>query len=65
MNLILSIGRKSIKKYIKNVRYFQDEQGKFSKNKFIEILKHAGITEDEYLDNIWKVVNYTGNVVES
>lgn len=52
----LKIGEKSIKNYIKNTKYFQDDKGEFDKDKFHETLNSLHITEKEYIDKLEKIL---------
>lgn len=55
-DLGLKIGEDSIKDHIKNTRYFHNEKGEFSREKFHEVLHKMNITEKEYISRLKKVL---------
>ncbi len=52
----LTVGEESIKDHIRNTKYFQNDKGKFDKNKFHETLNDLHITEKEYIAKLEKVL---------
>jgi peptidyl-prolyl cis-trans isomerase D len=52
----LAVGEESIKDYIKNTKYFQNDKGEFDKDKFYETLNSLNITEKEYVSKLEKML---------
>lgn len=52
----LAVGEESIKDYIKNAKYFQNDQGEFDKDKFTEALSALHMTEKEYISKLEKIL---------
>ncbi|MCV3769304.1 MAG: SurA N-terminal domain-containing protein, partial [Wolbachia pipientis] len=55
-DLKLTIGEESIKDYIGNIKYFQNDKGEFDKKKFYETLNDLHTTEKEYVTNLKKIL---------
>ncbi|MGL9732840.1 MAG: SurA N-terminal domain-containing protein [Wolbachia sp.] len=55
-DLKLIIGKESIKDYIKNTKYFQNDEGEFDKEKFHEMLNVIHMTEREYIAKLEKIL---------
>ncbi|KJV68756.1 peptidylprolyl isomerase [Candidatus Neoehrlichia procyonis] len=50
--LNLRVGKESILEYIKSIKYFHNNDGKFSKEKFQQALSSAGISENSYVSSL-------------
>ncbi len=55
-DLGLVVGEESIKDHIRNTKYFQNDKGKFDKEKFHEALNSLHMTEGEYVAKLEKIL---------
>ncbi|MDG7056102.1 MAG: SurA N-terminal domain-containing protein [Wolbachia endosymbiont of Meromenopon meropis] len=55
-DLKLVVGEESIKDYISNTKYFQNNKGEFDKRKFYETLNALDMTEKEYTEKLRKIL---------
>lgn len=52
----LVVGEESIKRHIKDTKYFQNDKGEFDKDKFNEVLRVLQVTEKEYISKLEKIL---------
>lgn len=52
----LVVGEESIKRHIKDTKYFQNDKGEFDKDKFNEVLRILQVTEKEYISKLEKIL---------
>ncbi len=54
--LNLDIGEEAVKKYTRNISYFQNDKGEFDKDKFFKSLKSLGLKEEDYVLKLKKTL---------